>query len=84
MSKKKKILQRIDTPGGRAYALMQEGEKPLFLPSVTTVLSLKHSNYLAELEEKIGKEDLQRISERAAKRGTAMHLFLENYMICMK
>ena len=84
MTKKKKILQRIDTPSGRAYALMQEGEKPLFLPSVTTVLSLKHSNYLTELKEKIGEKDLQRISEKAAKRGTAMHLFLENYMICMK
>jgi hypothetical protein len=84
MGKKKKILQRIDTPSGRAYALIQEGNKTLFLPSVTSVLSLKHSKHLAELEQKIGKEDLQRISERAAKRGTAMHLFLENYMICMK
>jgi hypothetical protein len=81
---KKKILQRIDTPSGRAYALIQEGVKPLFLPSVTSILSLKHSSYLADLEEKIGKEDLQKISERAAKRGTAMHLFLENYMICLK
>lgn len=81
---KKKILQRIDTPHGRAYALIQEGKKPLFLPSVTSILSLKSSSYLSDLEEKIGKEDLQRISERAAKRGTAMHLFLENYMICLK
>jgi hypothetical protein len=84
MGKKKKILQRIDTPSGRAYALLCENQKALFLPSVTSVLSLKHSSHLAELEEKIGKEDLQKISERAAKRGTAMHLFLENYMICMK
>lgn len=79
----KKILQRIDTPHGRAYALIREKEKPLFLPSVTSILSLKSSAYLAELEEKIGKEQLKYISERAAKRGTAMHLFLENYMICM-
>ena len=81
---KKKVLQRIDTTSGRAYALIEEGKKAIFLPSVTSVLSLKPSKHLAELEEKIGKEDLQRISERAAKRGTAMHLFLENYMICMK
>lgn len=82
--KKRKVLQRIDTPSGRAYALFAEGDKTLFFPSVTSVLSLKSSSYLAELEENIGKEELQRISERAAKRGTAMHLFLENYMICMK
>jgi len=79
----KKILQRIDTPKGRAYALIRENENPLFLPSVTSILSLKSSSYLVELEEKIGKEQLQHISERAAKRGTAMHLFLENYMICI-
>jgi len=84
MGKKKHVLQRIDTPSGRAYALLREGDKALFLPSVTSVLSLKHSAYLAELEQQIGKEDLQRISERAAKRGTAMHLFLENYMICLQ
>lgn len=85
MSKsKKKVLQRIDTPSGRAYALIRENNKPLFLPSVTSILSLKPSTYLKDLEAKIGKEDLQRISERAAKRGTAMHLFLENYMICMQ
>ena len=80
---KKKVLQRIDTPSGRAYALFRDNI-PLFLPSVTSILSLKSSSYLTDLEEKIGKEDLQRISNRAALRGTAMHLFLENYMICMK
>jgi hypothetical protein len=80
----KKVLQRIDTPNGRAYALLRENDSPLFMPSVTSILSLKSSSYLTELEQKIGKEDLQRISDRAAKRGTAMHLFLENYMICIR
>lgn len=79
----KKVLQRIDTPHGRAYALLRENDSALFMPSVTSILSLKSSSYLAELEQKIGKEDLQRIGDRAAKRGTAMHLFLENYMICI-
>jgi len=83
MVKKKKTLKRIDIPTGRAYMLEDEsGYK--FLPSVTSVLSLKSSSYLADLQEKIGKEDLQRISERAALRGTAMHKFLENYLICMR
>jgi len=82
--KRKKLLQRIDTPHGRAYALIQEGSKPIFMPSVTSILSLKSSKYLSDLEKQIGKEDLKRISERAALRGTAMHLFLENYMICLQ
>lgn len=79
----KKKLQRIDTNHGRAYALHCEGEVK-FLPSVTTILSLKSSAYLADLEQKIGKEELQEISHKAALRGTAMHSFLENYLICMK
>lgn len=79
----KKTLRRIDTPHGRAYALEGGGEVK-FLPSVTSVLSLKSSTYLADLEDKIGKEELQKISERAALRGTAMHKFLENYLVCMK
>jgi CRISPR/Cas system-associated exonuclease Cas4 (RecB family) len=81
--KKKKTLRRIDTPHGRAYVLEGDGEIK-FLPSVTSVLSLKSSAYLTDLEEKIGKEELQKISERAALRGTAMHKFLENYLVCMK
>ena len=76
----KKKLQRIDTNHGRAYALHCEGEVK-FLPSVTTILSLKSSAYLADLEQKIGKEELQEISHKAALRGTAMHSFLENYLI---
>jgi len=80
---KKKNLQRIDTPHGRAYAL-GEGDDVKFLPSVTTILSLKSSPYLKDLEEKISKEELQKIADRAALRGTAMHKFLENYLVCMK
>ena len=80
---KKKTLRRIDTPHGRAY-MLTSGSTYKFLPSVTSILSLKSSSYLANLEEKIGKEELRHISERAALRGTAMHLFLENFMICMQ
>ena len=80
---KKKTLRRIDTPHGRAY-MLSNGKTHKFLPSVTSILSLKSSSYLVDLEEKIGKEELRHISERAALRGTAMHLFLENFMICMK
>lgn len=79
----RKHLERLDTPWGRAY-ILGEGEGVKYLPSVTTILSLVSSSYLTDLEEKIGKEDFKKISEKAAIRGTAMHKFLENFVICLK
>ncbi len=78
----RKKLERLDTPWGRAYVLGDQN--PKFLPSVTTILSLVSSTYLVDLEEKIGKEKLAEISNKAALRGTAMHKFLENYVICLQ
>lgn len=83
MVKKKNILKRIDLPVGRAYVL-QKPDENLFFPSVTSILSLKDSTYLKDLEANIGKEQLQKLSDMGALRGTAMHKFLENYFICMK
>ena len=80
---KRNKLKRLDTEKGRAYVLDEDG-KLSFLPSVTSILSLKSSAYLANLEEKIGKEELHEIAHRAALRGTAMHVFLENYLICLQ
>jgi hypothetical protein len=77
------MLKRIDTPYGRAYAYTK-GEEHILMPSVTTILSIEPSQYLNDLEQKIGKDELQKISERAAFRGTAMHRFLENYFICIQ
>jgi hypothetical protein len=76
-------VRRFETPHGRVY-VYEGGEEPIFMPSVTTILSFEPSQYLQDLEDKIGKEQLQVIGERAAGRGTAMHRFLENYMICLK
>ena len=80
---KRNKLRRLDTDKGRAYVL-EDGGKIIFLPSVTSILSLKSSNYLMELEDKIGKEELQEIAHRAALRGIAMHSFIENYLICLQ
>lgn len=77
-------LRRIDSPHGRAYALQKENTEIVFLPSVTTILSLMPSTHLAELEKEIGKDALKEIGEKAALRGTAMHEFIENYLICIK
>lgn len=79
----RKKIERLDTPWGRAYVI-GEGKEVKFLPSVTTVLSLVSSSYLADIEEKIGKEELKKISDKALLRGTAMHKFLENYISCLQ
>lgn len=82
--KKIKRLERFDSKYGRAYLLRTDEGEIEFMPSVTTVLSLVPQAGLQELEQKIGKEKLAEISTRAANRGTAMHKFLENFVICMK
>jgi len=83
-------LSRLDTPDGRFYvytynkgATFDKGGFVL-MPSVTTVLGSVGSEKLQKLEGEIGKEELAKIGEKAARRGTAMHQFLENYFICMK
>ena len=54
------------------------------MPSVTTVLGQKKMQYLEDLRDKIGEEALNKISQNAALRGTAMHKYLENYLIALK
>jgi hypothetical protein len=76
-------VRRLETPHGRVY-VYEGSDAPVFMPSVTTILSIEPLKYLQDLEEKMGKERLGVLGERAAGRGTAMHRFLENYMICLK
>lgn len=82
MTRKRK-LRRYDTPFGRCYLL---GHPPLekIMPSVTTVLGQKKLQYVEDLREKLGEEKLTEISNNAALRGTAMHKYLENYLIAFK
>jgi hypothetical protein len=83
-------LRRLDTPEGRYYVLTLKPGKTyaeggfVLMPSVTTVLSTKPSERLQQLENEMGKEALEQLGQRAARRGTAMHLFLENYFICLR
>lgn len=83
-------LSRLDTPDGRFYIYTYDKKATfdkggfILMPSVTTVLGSVGSNRLQQLENEIGKEELEKIGQKAARRGTAMHQFLENYFICMK
>ena len=83
-------VKRIDTPVGRFYKYTIDENKSYdeggfkLMPSVTTVLGILGSDKLDKLEAEMGKEALQKLGKKAALRGTAMHMFLENYFICIK
>ena len=66
--------------GSRHYDLGQEK-----LPSVTTILSATQSvekrDSLQKWKERVGKENATRIRDQAAERGTAMHAYLEAYLL---
>lgn len=85
-----KKLKRLDTPEGRCYVYTVDESKGyedggfVLMPSVTTVLSLLGSEKLKQLENEMGKEALEKLGQKAARRGTCMHAFLENYFICVK
>ena len=65
--------------GNRHYDINQE-----MLPSVTTVLQgtqeEEKTRSLAEWRRKVGENEAERIKNEAARRGTAMHEFLEFYL----
>lgn len=56
------------TPSGNAY------------PSVTTVTGLHSIKSIMEWRKRVGNEEANRISSRAAKRGTAIHKLCEDYL----
>lgn len=66
--------------GSRHYDLGEEK-----LPSVTTILSTTQSAEkiasLAKWKERVGSIEADKIKNEAANRGTAMHAFLEDYLI---
>jgi len=65
--------------GGRHYDVNDEK-----LPSVTTILqatqSLEKAESLARWASRVGQIEADRIKNSAAKRGTAMHSYLETYL----
>ena len=52
------------------------------LPSVTTVLGkTKDQQFLKDWKAKVGEQEAERIKNLSSKRGTAMHKFLEHYIL---
>ena len=52
------------------------------LPSVTTILgATKNQEFLKEWKAKVGEQEAERIKNHSSSRGTAMHKFLEHYIL---
>jgi len=68
---------RIEDQGTRLYDV--NGSR---LPSVTTILgATKDQQFLKEWKAKVGEEEADRIKNLSSRRGTAMHKFLEHYIL---
>ncbi len=64
---------------GKRYYVLPDGQK---LRSVTTVLGDKlDKTALLEWRKKVGEEEANRISVKAARRGTAVHSICEKYVL---
>lgn len=71
-------LIKIDSPNGRVYRTPDGNE----YPSITTVLSYNsNKQYLEEWKERVGEEEVNRVSKRATLRGTALHSYCEKYLL---
>jgi len=64
---------------GKRYYVMESGDA---YPSVTTVLdSMTDKTSLFEWRKRVGEAEANKISRRAASRGTALHLACEKYVL---
>ena len=68
---------RHDDHGSRTYDV--NGTR---LPSVTTILGkTKDQQFIKDWKAKVGEENAERIKNLSSNRGTAMHKFLEHYVL---
>lgn len=70
-------LSRIDGKDARLY----QTSSGRAYPSVTSVLSIIGKREIMEWRERVGEEEANRISGRAARRGTAVHSLCESYLL---
>lgn len=69
-------LEAITSDNGRLY-VTPEGNK---YPSVTTVIGATQKKSIIEWRKRVGEAEANRISSRAASRGTNLHLMNEDYL----
>ena len=70
-------LVRVDSEKGRIYQTPSGNA----YPSVTSVLGLLGKAEIIEWRKRVGEEEANRVSARAARRGTAIHTLCENYLL---
>ncbi len=66
-----------ETIKGKRFYITPEGKK---YPSITTVLSGRNSEGLVKWRESVGNDVANQIMRSAAKRGTAVHQLVEDYL----
>lgn len=69
-------IQQHNSSGGRLYQT-PEGRA---YPSITAVTGLLNKASIMEWRKRVGEEEANRISTRAATRGTAVHSLCEDYL----
>lgn len=65
------------TAHGKRFYQTPSGE---LFPSVTTVMSLYNKEAILEWRKRVGAEEANKISSKAARRGTKLHTVCENYL----
>jgi len=66
-----------ETINGKRFYVTPEGKK---YPSITTVLSGRNKEGIMRWRESVGNDVANNIMRTAAKRGTAVHTLVENYL----
>ncbi len=66
-----------ETINGKRFYVTPEGNK---YPSVTTITSQYNKQSIMEWRKRVGEEEANRISSKAAGRGTRVHTLCENYL----
>ena len=66
-----------ETINGKRFYVTEQGEK---YPSITTVLSERNKEGLVRWRQSVGNDVANNIMRTAAKRGTAVHTLVENYL----
>jgi genome maintenance exonuclease 1 len=74
-----KKLERLDRSKGRVYQLDMDS---IPMPSVTTILDqTKDKAHLKDWEDRVGKEEAERVRNEAATVGTHMHSVIERLLL---
>jgi genome maintenance exonuclease 1 len=69
-------LEAVTTENGRFYLTPEKNK----YPSVTTVIGAKSKESILKWRKRVGEVEANRISSRAASRGTNLHLMNEDYL----